>query len=99
MQTVKRNREEANMAGGMTEFCEQVNPRVLGMRSARPFPEMQRVQESWVAEAEKRVLLGLAARTPQWIGPDHLTALGLAAQIGPVCAMRWLRGTDMRSSE
>ena len=70
------------MAGGMTEFCEQVNPRVLGMRSARPFPEMQRVQESWVAEAEKRVLLGLAARTPQWIGPDHLTALGLAAQIG-----------------
>lgn len=67
----------------MTEFCEQVNPRVLlEMRRTRPFPDMQRVQESWVAAAEKKALLWLAARTPQWIGPDHLTALGLTAQIG-----------------
>ena len=67
----------------MTEFCEQVNPRVLlEMRQSRPFPEMRRVQESWVAAHEKRALLWLAARTPQWIGPDHLTALGLAAQLG-----------------
>jgi archaetidylinositol phosphate synthase len=67
----------------MTEFCEQVNPRVLlEMRRTRPFPEIQRVQESWVAAAEKRALLWLAARAPEWIGPDHLTALGLAAQIG-----------------
>jgi len=71
------------MLTGMTEFCEQVNPRVLlEMRRARPFPEMQRVQESWVAAHEKRALLWLAARTPQWISPDHLTELGLAAQIG-----------------
>jgi archaetidylinositol phosphate synthase len=67
----------------MTEFCEQVDPRILlEMRRARPFPEMRRVQESWVAAAEKRALLWLAARTPDRIGPDHLTALGLAAQIG-----------------
>jgi len=67
----------------MTEFCEQVNPRVLlEIRGARPFPDMRRVQESWVAAAEKKALLWLAARTPQWIGPDHLTAFGLAAQIG-----------------
>jgi archaetidylinositol phosphate synthase len=67
----------------MTEFCEQVNPRVLlEMRRARPFPEMRRVQESWVAGHEKRALLWLAARTPQWIGSDHLTGLGLVAQIG-----------------
>ena len=73
---------EVNMATGMTEFCEQVNPRVLlEMRRQRPFPEIQRVQRSWVASAEKRALLWLAARTPQCIGPDHLTALGLAAQI------------------
>jgi phosphatidylglycerophosphate synthase len=81
------------MASGMTEFCEQVNPKVLlEMRRARPFPEMQRVQESWVAAIEKKALLRLAAHTPQWIGPDHLTALGLAAQIGAgVCyaAARW----------
>ena len=43
---------------------------------------MLRVQESWVASAEKRALLWLAARTPERIGPDHLTVLGLAAQIG-----------------
>lgn len=67
----------------MTEFCEQVNPRVLlEMRRTRPFPEMLRVQESWVAAAEKRALLCLVARTPDRIGPDHLTVLGLAAQIG-----------------
>ena len=67
----------------MTEFCEQVNPRVLlEMRQARPLLEMRRVQESWVAAHEKRALLWLAASTPRWIGPDHLTALGLAAQLG-----------------
>jgi len=67
----------------MTEFCEQVNPRVLlEMRRTRPFPDMLRVQESWVAATEKRALLWLAARTPDRIGPDHLTVLGLAAQIG-----------------
>jgi phosphatidylglycerophosphate synthase len=67
----------------MTEFCEQVNPRVLlEMRRQRPFPDMLRVQESWVASGEKRALLWLAARTPEQIGPDHLTVLGLVAQIG-----------------
>jgi archaetidylinositol phosphate synthase len=71
------------MASGMMEFCEQVNPKVLlEMRRARPFPDMLRVQESWVAAAEKKALLWLAARTPPWISPDHLTLLGLAAQIG-----------------
>lgn len=71
----------------MTEFCEQVNPRVLlalrdeQARRMRP-GDMLRVQESWVAAAEKNALLWLAARTPQGITPDHLTALGLAAQVG-----------------
>lgn len=67
----------------MTDLCEQVNPRVLlEIKRARPFPEMRRVQESWIAGAEKRALVWLAARTPPWIGPDHLTVLGLVAQIG-----------------
>ena len=71
----------------MTEFCEQVNPCILlalrdkEMRRIPP-SDMLRVQESWVAGAEKRALLWLAARTPDRIGPDHLTALGLASQIG-----------------
>jgi archaetidylinositol phosphate synthase len=64
----------------MTQFCEQINPRVLP-ETGRPFPEMRRVQESWVATSEKRALLWLAARTPSRVSPDHLTALALAAQI------------------
>ncbi|SPF40947.1 conserved membrane hypothetical protein [Candidatus Sulfotelmatobacter kueseliae] len=71
----------------MTEFCEQVNPRVLAAlrdekaRRMRP-GDMLRVQESWLAAAEKRALVWLAARTPARINPDHLTILGLTAQIG-----------------
>lgn len=71
----------------MTEFCEQVNPRVLHAlrdeetRRMRPEGEL-RVQASFLAAAERRALLWLAARTPQRIRPDHLTVLGLAAQIG-----------------
>jgi len=65
----------------MAEFCEQLNPQVL-LEMRQPFPEMRRVQESWVAGAEKRSLLWLAARTPSCVSPDHLTILGLAAQIG-----------------
>jgi phosphatidylglycerophosphate synthase len=79
----------------MTELCEQLNPRVLQALRNHPLQDidlphehrmhshdMLRVQESWLAAAEKRTLLWLAARTPQCIGPDHLTVLGLAAQIG-----------------
>jgi len=70
----------------MTEFCEQVNPRVLRAlrdeRARRMRPgDMLRVQESWLAAAEKRALVWLAARTPEAINPDHLTILGLAAQL------------------
>src|SRR5712672_786176 len=80
---IKRRYKEAVMATGMTELCEQVNPSLLReMKRTQTFPEMRRLQESWVAAHEKRALLWLAARTPQWIGPDHLTALGLFAQIG-----------------
>jgi archaetidylinositol phosphate synthase len=66
----------------MTQLCEQVNPRILlEMRRAIPFAETTRVQESFVAALEKRSLIWMAERTPSWIGPDHLTALGLTAQI------------------
>jgi phosphatidylglycerophosphate synthase len=78
----------------ISQFCEQVNPDVLlQMRGTFPSAtEMRRVQESWVAGCEKKVLLWLAARTPQWVSPDHLTFLGLAAQFGAgVCyaLARW----------
>jgi archaetidylinositol phosphate synthase len=70
------------MACEMIGPCQMNPSTLLEMKQARPVPEMRRVQQSWVAEHEKRALLWLAARTPQWIGPDHLTALGLIAQIG-----------------
>ncbi len=67
----------------MTKLCEQANPRVLlEMRRKRPIAETLRVQESWTALLERRALRWMAARTPSRIGPDHLTVLGLAAQIG-----------------
>jgi len=70
----------------MTEFCEQMNPRVLSeMRNIRLDSlrvRESRLQESWTATPEKRMLLWLASRTPSRIGPDHLTVLGLVSQIG-----------------
>jgi phosphatidylglycerophosphate synthase len=71
------------MANAMTNLCEHANPNTpQAINRTQALAPMRRLQESWVAAREKRVLLWLAARTPQWIGPDHLTALGLAAQIG-----------------
>jgi archaetidylinositol phosphate synthase len=86
---------------GMTDFCEQVDPRVLrelrdhlrdhfrdletndeSMRRMRPVADMLRVQDSWLATVERRALVWLAARVPERITPDHLTSLGLGAQIG-----------------
>jgi archaetidylinositol phosphate synthase len=83
----KSERQEANMATAgsqtMMEFCEQVNPHLLAeIRRRRRIPDAVRVQESWVAAGEKEALSWLAARTPAPVGPDHLTALGLVAQVG-----------------
>jgi phosphatidylglycerophosphate synthase len=66
----------------MTWFSAQVNPRWSQEKRTRPDREIRRIQQSWVAGVEKWALVRLAARTPEWIGPDHLTALGLVAQIG-----------------
>jgi phosphatidylglycerophosphate synthase len=65
----------------LVEFCEQANPAVLGeLRRAR-FQIANRVQRSLVARVEKRVLVWLAERTPPAIHSDHLTLLGLGAQV------------------
>jgi phosphatidylglycerophosphate synthase len=49
--------------------------------------------KSLTADAERRLLLRLAARVPPAIGPDHLTALGLlamlAAGIAYALSARW----------
>jgi phosphatidylglycerophosphate synthase len=46
------------------------------------FREAERAQVSMLAPLEKRCLIWLAQRTPRWINPDHLTALGLAGMLG-----------------
>jgi archaetidylinositol phosphate synthase len=53
-----------------------------------------RLQQSFVAAAEKRTLLWLAERTPRWINSDHLTILGFTAQcLAGLCyaLARWNR--------
>lgn len=53
------------------------------------FREAKRIQQSFLAAAEKRTLQWLAARTPDWINSDHLTVLGLAAMGGAGAAYWW----------
>ncbi|HLK34361.1 MAG TPA: CDP-alcohol phosphatidyltransferase family protein [Terriglobales bacterium] len=45
------------------------------------FAPATRIQESFVAAAEKKALAWLAARTPAWINSDHLTMLGFAGNL------------------
>ena len=66
----------------VTEFCEQANPGPLMEKKRGPQTAEVRVQESWVASPEKRLMVWLAERTPPRIGPDHLTVLGFVAQVG-----------------
>jgi phosphatidylglycerophosphate synthase len=50
-------------------------------RTAAGFRQAMRLQESALATHEKRLLIWMAERTPAWINPDHLTAVGFAAQL------------------
>ena len=52
----------------------------ISMTTASGFRNATRVQEALTAGVERKVLLWLAERTPQWVSPDHLTGLGFAAQ-------------------
>jgi archaetidylinositol phosphate synthase len=69
------------MGARLVEFCEQANPAVLGELRRAKFQIANRVQGSLVARGEKRVLVWLAERTPPAIHSDHLTVLGLGAQV------------------
>ncbi len=56
------------------------------------FRDAIRLQQSILAPAERKALRWLALRTPPWVQPDHLTALGLFSMaMGGVCyaASRW----------
>lgn len=49
--------------------------------SRSDFRNATRIQESITAPVERKILAWFAARTPESISPDYLTALGFAAQI------------------
>jgi archaetidylinositol phosphate synthase len=53
------------------------------------FREAKRIQQSVLADLEKRTLIWLAARTPAWINSDHLTLLGLLSMAGAGAAYWW----------
>ena len=53
------------------------------------FRDAKRIQESFTARLEKKVLLWLAQRTPSWINSDHLTVLGLLSMAGAGAAYWW----------
>ncbi len=63
------------------------------MRKTQPlrFREAKRIQQSFLATAEKKTLLWLAERTPAWINSDHLTILGLLAMAGAGAGYAWSR--------
>lgn len=71
------------MGSPMVDYCEQANPRILtdirNMNSE--VGKTRRIQASFLAASEKKILLWLAERTPAGINSDHLTALGFAGQL------------------
>lgn len=50
------------------------------MAEPTQFAAATRVQESFIAGAEKRALIWMAQRAPAWINSDHLTLMGFLAQ-------------------
>ena len=71
-----------SISSPMIDLCEQVDPaRLRQIRGCKEFKSAQRIHGSLTAQAEKAALIWLAERTPRWINSDHLTALGVVAQL------------------
>jgi archaetidylinositol phosphate synthase len=66
-----------------------LNTRAAAQPSNPNFHEAKRIQQSLLANLEKRTLIWLAARMPAWINSDHLTLLGLLSMAGAGAAYWW----------
>jgi archaetidylinositol phosphate synthase len=54
---------------------------LVSSQSRSTFRHAPRLQQSFLAGTEKRLLVWMAERTPAWINSDHLTIVGFAAQL------------------
>jgi archaetidylinositol phosphate synthase len=83
------------MSTTLTDFAEQANPKTLAEARRAGFKQATRVHGSFVATAEKRILIWIAERLPDWVSSDQLTVLGFVAQVATgVCYA--LAGRDRR---
>jgi len=58
-----------------------LNVRPVTTKNAVELPTARRVNQALTASIEKRALLWMAERAPQWLSSDQLTLLGLGAQV------------------
>ena len=72
----------STVSSPMIDLCEQVDPaRLRQIRGVKEFRSAQRIHGSLTARGEKAALIWMAERTPAWINSDHLTGLGVVAQL------------------
>src|SRR5579872_4883888 len=60
------------------------------------FRDAERKQLSFLAAAEKKVLVWMAQRMPTWVNSDHLTLLGFVAMFAAGLCY-WVAATDRRA--
>lgn len=67
------------------------------LTSISPVPPSlsRRDLRSFTANYEKKILIALAKRMPAWIGPDHLTALGVLSMAGAGLCYRLVAVTPL----
>jgi archaetidylinositol phosphate synthase len=68
----------------------------MSMATATDFKTANRSHTSVLAAAEKRLLLWIAERLPQWVNSDHLTGLGFVSLVAAGAAY-WCASFDRRS--
>jgi archaetidylinositol phosphate synthase len=59
-----------------------MNQHYVAARNPAAFISAVRQNQALTATLEKRALIWMAERAPSWLTSDHLTVLGLAAQVG-----------------
>jgi len=59
-----------------------MNVQAAAIKDGAGFATARRVNQSLTATAEKRALVWMAEKAPQWLSSDQLTVLGVSAQAG-----------------